>query len=110
MPRIIAAILMILTASQAEAQDFTARAVLQSGLSDAGRAYVLGMGRGFEVANSVLRQAGKAPIYCAAEGTALGPGDYLDMIRDFSARDEALLDNPFDAVLISALAAKFPCR
>lgn len=93
----------------AHAQGFSARAVVETALTDAGRAYILGLGQGLQVSNAYALRLGRAPLLCVPDGVSLGATDYVDVVREFLRQTDGNEDQPFDVVMVVALARKFPC-
>jgi hypothetical protein len=76
------------------------------------RVYLLGLGEGLRLANTVLQQQGQPMLFCATEGTALMGDDYKNLIDSALAESRGSFERQelsIEAIMLIGLQQRFPC-
>ncbi len=78
--------------------------------------YINGVGDGLSLANAELMTTSKSPLYCQPSTLALRAENYLQILRDYIAKNwekaekSCGADCPITILLLMGLKETFPCK
>jgi hypothetical protein len=74
------------------------------------RAFIEGMGQGFDWANTFLRGSGERPLFCEPQTITLTVEQRVDIMEQYLKRIPATGSKPLGVSLLESLQEAFPCK
>jgi hypothetical protein len=74
------------------------------------RAFLEGMGQGFDWANTALRASGQRPLFCEPQSIVLTVEQRVDILERYYKRNRETGTKPLGLTLLKSLKEAFPCQ
>jgi hypothetical protein len=74
------------------------------------RAFLEGMGQGFDWANTALRVSGQRPLFCEPQSVVLTVEQRVEILERYYKRNRETGTKPLGLTLLKSLKEAFPCQ